>query len=173
MSQVVPRSLVVLHTLSSYSLVHMFDLHTYHHKKWLRQHNIKNKYKSTVDTSDQLWQASSIWDIHGSDLCIRRMDPRYTRKCTRTSHMPNPLMIVAFLCAPNRRYTPHVFNFLRTSQSLGQILPPPICGIQHLRLWIPRSDVWQNAAQGGPNPSYRRTGPNSEIQIVRDIDEGL
>ena len=37
------------------------------------------KYRSTVDTSDELWQASSIRGIDGSDLCKPRIHPRYKK----------------------------------------------------------------------------------------------
>ena len=46
-------------------------------------------------------------------------------------------------------------------------------GVEHLGLWIPRSNVRQNAAQMGPNPRYWGIGPKSEVSNVRAIDGRL
>ena len=54
-------------------------------------------YRSTVDTSDELWQASSIRGIERSDLCIPRINPRYTRyMCVRLTRGKSTYIFLSF-----------------------------------------------------------------------------
>ena len=82
------------------------------------------------------------------------------------------LWFLSFVCSEAQVDSASV-KFLNTSEALGQILPPPICGVKHLGCWVPRFDVWQKASQAGPNPSHRRNGSKSKIPNDRAIDGRL
>ena len=123
-------------------------------------------YRSTVDTSDKLWQASSIRGIERSDLCIPRIDPRYTNyMCVRLTRGKSTCVFLSFCVfrsAGGLRRCPFIMylgihgeKFARTN---------PRCSTSVVR---------QIAARTEPNPRYRWIGPFSEVPNVRAIDGRL
>ena len=118
-------------------------------------------YRSTLDTLDELWQATSIrgMGIRGIELYGCKTD---------TWHIHSQILSSCDLRSACR--TPQVCQFLCTSESTGQILPSTIRGVKYLGHRIARSDVWQKAAQTGPNPRYWGIWPKSDIFDVRAIE---
>ena len=127
------------------------------------------EYRSTVDTSDELWQASSIRGTNVSDLCMDRSEVYKVHVCWTDTWQIHIYIFCSFVSSKAQVDSGGVHS-LCTSESMGQNMPAQIRGVEYLGHWIPWSDVRQIAVQTRPNPRYGGIGPFSEVPNVRGID---
>ena len=109
-----------------------------------------------MDTSDELWQASSIRGTERSDLCIPRIDLRYTRyMCVRLTRGKSTYIFFFFLCLAKRRCTPQLSIHYVPRNPWGKICPH-------------KSEVFNTSDIGylGPSSGKLLRGPSP----IRGID---